>query len=126
LKAVLTILNIVNNTNNLVLRHDNDGEADSKITFKVLRAVKIQGRNLDSKKSLLIPIDFPGLSKPSNGYLLLQGVPGANRRRNPQKIIARATLPVDLLPRLTNTLRKSSAPVLKIMKVRELTWTRSS
>jgi len=42
-KVILTILNSVNNTNNLMLRHDNDGEADSKITFKGLRAVNIQG-----------------------------------------------------------------------------------
>ena len=53
-----------------MLRHDNDGEADSKIRYKVLRDVKIQGLNFDSKKSLF---DFRLVSKawgkPSNRYL---------------------------------------------------------
>jgi hypothetical protein len=46
-----------------MLRHDNDGEANSKITIKALRAVKIEGLNFNSKKSFLVPIGFQGLSK---------------------------------------------------------------
>jgi hypothetical protein len=45
-------LNSVNNTALIMLRHDNDVEAESKTRYKVLRAVKIQGNNFDSKKSL--------------------------------------------------------------------------
>jgi hypothetical protein len=49
------ILNSVNNTALALLRHDNDVEAESKTRYKVLRAVKIQGNNFDSKKE---PFDF--------------------------------------------------------------------
>jgi hypothetical protein len=55
------ILNSVNNTALAMLRHDNDVEAESKTRYKVLRAVKIQGNNFDSKKSLLISDWFPRL-----------------------------------------------------------------
>jgi hypothetical protein len=55
------ILNSVKNTNLTLLRHDNDVEAESKTRYKVLRAVKIQGNNFDSKKSLLISDWFPRL-----------------------------------------------------------------
>ena len=48
------ILNSVNNTALVMLRHDNDVEAESKTRYKVLRAVKIQGNIFGSKKSLLI------------------------------------------------------------------------
>jgi hypothetical protein len=79
-----------------------------KTTYKVLRAVKIHGLNFDSKKSLF---DFRLVSKasvrPSTGYLFTpQAHRGANRGRNPQREI-------------TNTLRKSSVPVSKIMEARE-------
>jgi hypothetical protein len=55
------ILNRVNNTTTTLLRHDNDVEAKSRTRYKVLRAVKIQGNNFDSKKSLLISDWFPRL-----------------------------------------------------------------
>jgi hypothetical protein len=55
------ILNRVNNTILIMLRHDNDVEAKSRTRYKVLRAVKIQGNNFDSKKSLLISGWFPRL-----------------------------------------------------------------
>ena len=55
------ILNSVNNTIPGMLRHDNNVEADSKTRYKVFRAVKIQGNNFDSKKSLLISDWFPQL-----------------------------------------------------------------
>jgi hypothetical protein len=55
------ILNSVNNTTPPLLRHDNDVEADSKTRYKGLRAVKIEGNNVDSKKSLLISDWFPRL-----------------------------------------------------------------
>lgn len=76
-----------------MLRHVNDGEADSKIRYKVLRAVKIQGLNFDSKKSLF---DFRLVSKawgkPSNRYLFTpRRYRGANGRRDPQKIICLQT-----------------------------------
>jgi hypothetical protein len=48
------ILNSVNNTATLMLRHDNDVEAKSETRYKEIRAVKIQVNNSDSKKSLLI------------------------------------------------------------------------
>ena len=54
-------LNSVNNTTTTMLRHDNDVEAKSKTRYKVLRAVKIQGNNSDSIKSLLISGRFPRL-----------------------------------------------------------------
>jgi len=56
-----SILNNVNNTIVTLLRHDNDVEAESKTRYKVLRAVKIQGNNFDSKKSVLISDWFPRL-----------------------------------------------------------------
>jgi hypothetical protein len=46
-----------------MLRHDNDGEADSKITFKGLRAVKIQRSNSTLNRAFCFPIGFQGLSK---------------------------------------------------------------
>jgi hypothetical protein len=52
---------ILNNTTITMLRHDNDVEAESKSRYKVLRAVKIQGNNFDSEKSLLISDWFPRL-----------------------------------------------------------------
>jgi hypothetical protein len=55
------ILNSVKNTTFTLPRHDNDVEAESKTRYKVLRAVKIQGNNFDSKKSLLISDRFPRL-----------------------------------------------------------------
>jgi 5-methylthioribose kinase len=60
-KLLKAILNSVNNTNLTLLRHDNDVEADRKTRYKVLRAVKIQGNNFDSKKSLLISDCVPRL-----------------------------------------------------------------
>ncbi|PZR88526.1 MAG: hypothetical protein DLM68_07285 [Hyphomicrobiales bacterium] len=56
------ILNSVNNTNPIMLRHDNDVEAESKTRYKVLRAVKIRGNNFDSKKSVLISDWVPRLA----------------------------------------------------------------
>jgi hypothetical protein len=55
------ILSSANNTILIMLRHDNVVEAESKTRYKVLRAVKIQGNNFDSKKSLLISGWFPRL-----------------------------------------------------------------
>jgi hypothetical protein len=55
------ILNSASNTIPTLLRHDNDVEAMSKTRYKVLRAVKIQGKNFGSKKGLLISGWFPRL-----------------------------------------------------------------
>jgi hypothetical protein len=46
------ILNSVNNTTFPALRHDNDVEAEGKLRYKVLRAVKIQGNNFDSERAI--------------------------------------------------------------------------
>ena len=52
--VVKSICNMVTNTNLTMLRHGIDVEADRKTRYKVLRAVKIQGNNFDSKKSVLV------------------------------------------------------------------------
>jgi hypothetical protein len=44
-----SILNTVNNTTLPMLRHDNDAEANRKTGYNVLRSVKNQGNNFDSK-----------------------------------------------------------------------------
>jgi hypothetical protein len=93
-------LNSVNNTTTTMLRHDNDVEAKSKTRHKVLRAVKIQGNNSDSIKSLLI---FRGLNKARRrlpSYSI--GVPGEPtggrvcKKYCPHKVANRS--PVDVLP----------------------------